>query len=440
MQYSSAYTISTAYTIVLHKCESYLYVFLYLVGFLFVVYLLVGAYIRIKMQFWHTQPVFHIYNLKYWLNPPGTINIAPPPVNKFTNLKNNTLVLVDASNSSISHISQFIRDNYMIHDSTVYKPSEADILAYLQCSNQPAFFNVYQESPIAFGPPTREIIGVTSARVLNVTLKRAKKKTPITFPVYYIDNLCVKPGYRKKGIAPEMIQTFYYNISRANPKVNAYLFKREGQLNAIVPIVCYDTYAFDMTDYHADIGINAAITVIEIAPQQLNIFIAFVKEQIPKFDCVILPDISNILNLLKGGNIKLYGVLFQGKLIAAYVFRNLELYYGKKKAVECIAILSASGAASEAASEAASGAASEAASEAASVTILANGFALSWKKLNALTQCEILLIEATADSSPVIKALDTNLSVKRNFKSPTAFFLYNYAAYSVPSDKALLIY
>ena len=411
---------SSAYTIAWHKCESYLYLFLYLIGFLVVVYLLVGAYIRIKMQFWHTQPVFHIYNLKYWLNPPGTINIAPPPVNKFTNLKNNTLVLVDASNASISHISQFIRDNYMIHDSTVYKPSEADILAYLQCSNQPAFFNVYQESPIAFGPPTREIIGVTSARLLNVTLKRAKKKTPLTFPVYYIDNLCVKPGYRKKGIAPEMIQTFYYNISRANPKVNAYLFKREGQLNAIVPVVCYDTYAFDMTDYHADIGINAAITVIEIGPQQLNIFIAFVKDQIPKFDCVILPDISNILNLLKGGNIKLFGVLFQGELIAAYVFRNLELYYGKKKAVECIAILSASGA--------------------ASITILPTGFALSWKKLNALTQCEILLIEATADSSSVIKALDTNLSVKRNFKSPTAFFLYNYAAYSVPSAKALLMY
>jgi len=432
MIYSSAYTISSAYSIVCRRCQSYLYLFLYLIGFLFVVYLLVGAYIRIKMQFWHTQPVFHIYNLKYWLNPPGTINIAPPPVNKFTNLKNNTLVLVDASNASLStsHISQFIRDNYMIHDSTVYNPSEADILAYLQCSNQPAFFNVYQESPIAFGPSTREIIGVTSARVLNVTLKRKKKKTPLTFPVYYIDNLCVKPGYRKKGIAPEMIQTFYYNISRANPKVNAYLFKREGQLNAIVPIVCYDTYAFDMTDYHADIGINAAITVIEIGPQQLNIFITFVKDQIPKFDCVILPDISNILNLLKGGNIKLYGVLFQGELIAAYVFRNLELYYGKKKAVECIVILSASGA----------GAGAGGGAGAASITILPTGFALSWKKLNALTQCEILLIEATADSSSVIKALDTNLSVKRNFKSPTAFFLYNYAAYSVPSAKALLMY
>ena len=282
-------------------------------------YIIVTAYIRIKMHFWHTQPVFHIYNLKYWWRPPGTINAAPPPVNKFVNLINNKLIKVDTSaadtdtSAAYADICAFIRANYVIHDSTVYQPSDEDILAYLQSANQPAFVNVYQETLLPF-LQTPEMIGVTSARLLNVTLR--KKKELIALPVYYIDNLCVKPGYRKKGIAPEMIQTFYYTLSRANTKVNAYLFKREGQLNAIVPLVCYDTYVFDMTRYQADTFLTGAYTLTEIGLPQLSLCIGFIKAQITQFECMILPDVSSVLHLLKLGKLKFYGVLFQGELIA----------------------------------------------------------------------------------------------------------------------------
>jgi hypothetical protein len=400
---------------------------------LVIIYLILSVYLRIKMPFWRTQPVFHIYNLNYWLRPPGTINREPPSVNKFVNLSNNTLLLVDASNTtvsvsnttvsvsnttvSVSNICKFIRDYYIIHDAASYKPSEQDILAYLQCCNQPSFFNVYQETPIPFGSSEREIVGAISARVLNVTL--VKKKQPLTFPVYYIDNLCVNPGYRKKGIAPELIQTFYYTISRANPKVNGYLFKREGQLNAIVPLVCYDTYAFDMMNFCATELLTAAMTVIELGVHHLSLFIGFIKAQGSKFECIVLPDVSNVLNLIKLGKIKIYGILYQSELISVYIFRCLELYYEGKKAVECITILS---------------------TNVKQTDILITGFTMSWLKLKIATMCDIVFIEETAHSKPVIQALDKNPLVVRNFKSPTAFFLYNYAAYSVPSAKTLLIY
>lgn len=387
-----------------------------------IIYIILTAYLRIKMPFWRTQPVFHIYNLKYWLKPPGLINKAPPPVNKFVNLSNNALIPVDISaahaqaqaQASISNskICKFISDYYVIHESALYNPSEQDILAYLQSNNQPSFFNVYQESPIPFGPSEREIIGAISGRVLNVTLNKKKKR--LNFPVYYIDNLCVNPGYRKKGIAPEMIQTMYYRISRENTKVNAYLFKREGQLNTIVPLVCYNTYAFTMTNFQTDTLLNPAMKLIDIGISQLNLFMAFLKSQLPNFDCIILPDVSSVLNLLKLGKIKIYGILFQGHLIAVYIFRLLELYYDKKKASECITILSN-----------------------CQPEILVTGFALSWLNINAANQSEIILIEETAHSKTVIKSLDKK-TIK--FKSPTAFFLYNYASYSVASSKTLLFY
>ena len=414
---------------------------------LIVFYVLLAAFIRLKMHFWHTQPVFHIYNLKYWLRPPGIINHEPPALNKFVNLSNNRMIEVanevgpnevgpnevgpnvkDISNNrtETSQISQFIRDYYVIHVDAVYKPSEQDILAYLQCANQPAYFNIYKEDKMPF-IAEQEMLGVISARLLNVTLvkkiNKNKHKSPLNFPVYYIDNLCVKPGHRQKGIAPEMIQTLHYNISRANPKVNAYLFKREGKLNAIVPLVCYDTYAFDLTHYQTDFILTGAMTIIEIGIAQLNLFVAFTKEQMPNFECIILPDISSVLNLIKLGKIKIYGVLFQGELIAVYIFRVLELYYADKKAIECITILSKINTPADNDND-----------------ILITGFTLSWAKINADTGCSIVLIEETAHSKAVILAFLKNPLIPLQFKSPTAFFLYNYATYSVKNTKALLFY
>jgi hypothetical protein len=391
-------------------------IFIYFVAVFGALYIMLTAYLRVKMHFWRTQPVFHIHNLKYWLNPPGTINTEPPPVNKFVNLKNNTMVNVsDISQNSITTICQFIGDYYVMHESATYKPSEEDILAYLQCSNQPAFFNIYKEDPLPFMGDSA-MLGVISARLLNVTLK--KKKKALAFPVYYIDNLCVNPGYRKKGIAPEMIQTLYYRISRENPKVNAYLFKREGQLNAIVPLVTYDTHVFDLGNFKADTLLTAAMPVIEIGPNQMNLFIAFIKEQTPQFDCVVLPDVSSVLHLIKLGKIKIYGILLKGELIAVYIFRILELYYGEKKAVECITILS---------------------TDPEADTLVA-GFHMSWEKIKAAAKCEIVFIEGTAHSSGVIQALYANRTVSSIFKSPTAFFLYNYASYSFKNSKTLLFY
>lgn len=396
----------------------------YGVGLLIVAFIFLTAYIRIKMHFWHTQPVFHIYNLKYWCRPPGIIQRDPPPVNKFVNLSNNQLICIsdersnDISGNSYKTICQFISDNYVNHETASYKPTEEDILAYLQCSNQPGYFNVYKDTKMAF-IPDQEMLGVISARLLNVTLIKNKNKPVVSFPVYYIDNLCVKAGHRKKGIAPELIQTFHYTISRANPKVNAYLFKREGQLNAIVPLVCYDTYVFDMTNYRGEMLLTASMTVIEIGNQNLNLFIAFVKEQMANFDCVILPDVSSVLNLIKLGKLKIYGILFQGELIAIYVFRILNLSYGGKKAVECVTILSRDVKQSD---------------------ILIAGFNMCWHKISSAIECSIVLLEETAHSHTVRKALIKDEKIGYIFKSPTAFFLYNYATYSVPSKKALLFY
>jgi hypothetical protein len=468
-------------------------VFLIILVIVFIIYLIVAGTIRMKMPFWRTQPVFHMYNLKYWLKPPGFINLEPPPVNKFVNLINNDLIMVEAIDTNvkdtsakdtsakdtsakdtsanaikIKQICDFIRDYYVIHPRADYKPSEDDIMAYLHCSNHPSSFNIYQEQRMVINDDKetvsvpsfiKEIVGVVSTRVLNVSLNKNK----ISFAVYYVDNLCVKPDYRKKGIPPQMIQTFYYNMSRINKKINAYMFKREGTLTAIVPLVYFDTHWFDIRQFTTDEIINPSMTLIAVGAEHLNVLIHFIKEQKKNLECTVLPDVSSLLNLIKLEKLLIYGILRHNELIAIYVFRPLALYHKRGSALlnqRGSALLNQRGSAPfkpplerEGTSVEGEGAMVEAEGAVGKTVecitiftsennndILITGFNMSLIKVKEKCQAVTLLLEETGHSSPVIKALALNSTVLRMFKSPTAFFLYNYACYSVRKEKAMLIY
>jgi len=419
---------------------------LYSGAIIVILYLMIMGIMRVKMPFWRTQPVFHIYNLKYWLNPPGFIDKEPPGVNKYLNLINTMMIPVaaeavaavaDANDVKIKQICNFIRDYYVLHPDAEYKPTKEDIIAYLTCNNHPSFFMVYQEPRLLLeqgnelSMPTldQEITGVVSIRALNVSLYK-KKNISISFAAYYVDNLCVKPECRKKGIPPQLIQTLYYNIARINTKVNAYMFKREGTLNAIVPLVYFDTHGFDISKFNTNIILNPSMTLIAIGTQQLNVFISFLKLQKRNFECSVLPDVSSILNLIKLEKLLIYGILSGGEIIAVYVFRTLELYYTGDtpgppakggKTVECIAIVNGI-------------------KNKEDKSILIAGFNMSLLKVQAKCNASMLLLEETAHSSPVVNALNHNYTVLRKFKSPTAFFLYNYASYSIDKGQVLLIY
>ena len=54
---------------------------------LVIFYLLFFAFIKIRFRFWSSQPVFHLYNLFYWLWPCGIIQHGQPPKTKFYNAK-----------------------------------------------------------------------------------------------------------------------------------------------------------------------------------------------------------------------------------------------------------------------------------------------------------------------------------------------------------------
>ena len=393
--------------------------FIYLILVVLLFYISLTAYIRIKMKFWYTQPVFHIYNIWYWLNPPGLISDKMPEINKYTNILDiKTYGITDINENLLDRACNFIKAYYVQSPNAKYIPTKNNIVEYLKSSNNESYLSIYQIPKLLFekDEPSSvldDIISVLTARPLNITLKGNPP-----FTLYYIDNLCVHPDYRKNGIAPTIIQTHYYNLRKNNPKIKIYMFKREGELNAIVPLTTYKTVCFNINMLQK---MNpGVINVIEIGPNQLTLFVNFIYSQSKNFDCIIMPDLSNMLNMLKTENIYIYGVLMNGNLIAAYAFRRPSLFYDKEEAIECFFSLYAKNANTV-------------------QDIYITGFNISLNKCKEKLKTNILLIEDIGQAGKLVEYLRNNL-LNVLFQSPTAFFLYNYACYTVPSKNALIFY
>ena len=406
---------------------------IYLALLLFIsFYIIFMGYIKIKMKFWSQQPVFHIYNLLYWLNPPGIIHKEMPVINKYTNIIDiKSYGISEIKETLLERICHFIKIYYIQSPNTSYSPTKTNIIEYLKSCNQESYLTLYEKNKLLFekGEVTNsistDIVSVITARSMNITLKNNP-----AFPLYYVDNLCVHPDYRKHGIAQQMIQTHYYNLRKNNKKIQVCLFKREGELNAIVPLVAYKTTGYNiknislLNDLSLQNQYQHYLNIIEIGTSQLSLLIDFIYSQKNNFDCIIMPDVSNILNMIKSENIYIYGVLTENYLTAIYVFRKPNLYYEKEEAIECI--MSIDGFLKNNDDDS-----------------FIRGFNISLNKIKEKLKISILLVENTSSNNKITHYLNNLFIIQKNnilFESPTAFFLYNYVSHSVPSEKILILY
>ena len=398
--------------------------YLYIILAIIVIYILLCAYIKIKFRFWALQPVFHIYDFLYWIYPPGVINKDLPEINNYINLLDITTKKFDGmDDTTITRVCNFINSYYLRSHNAEYTPSKENIIDYLKNSNHPAYITIYREPKLLFsnGEPETAIDdfkGVITTRPLHITLKNKH-----TFPTYYVDNLCVNPAHRKKGIAPRIIQTMVHNVRRLNKKVNTFMFKREGNMTAIIPLTTYLTIGYELPDIDSEIMKNerlpyGSMSVIEITTSNLHLFADFIQSNIKKFDCVVLPEISNIATLIKSGNLFIYSIIETGYIIAAYIFRNPSLKYDKKyKSIECIAAISCCH----------------------HKEIFTIGFNIALQMCRKHINASKLLLENTANSTDIVERYE-RMNMKVFSKSPTAFFMYNYACYSINQNKCLFIY
>ena len=118
--------------------------YLYILAAIITLIILFYAIIKIRFRFWSKQPVFHFYNLWYWMFPPGIIKHDKPEENKYTNLKDIKFINYASLNSiDQERFIKFIQDHYLNTTEVQYKPEKGNIVPYFENTKNSFFFNVF---------------------------------------------------------------------------------------------------------------------------------------------------------------------------------------------------------------------------------------------------------------------------------------------------------
>jgi hypothetical protein len=396
---------------------------LYLIGFIILLIILFFCFIRIKYKFWALQPVFHFYDLYYWFVNVGIISIDLPQKNRYTELtKIKTKLFEEIDENNLKHILTLINLNYYRNKENIFNPQRENILPYFIGHNAPTYWSYYLEPELLMDNKTgktigeNKIIGVITGRPLHVKINSGRKDA--SFDVYYIDYLCVHKSWRKKNIAPQLIQTHEYNQSHNNRKICVSLFKREEELTGIIPLTIYKTYCFSMMNWIQPEQLDARITMLTGDKQNIYYLYNFLNELTNKWSILIYPELSNMMELVATKNLFVKLLVINGDIEAVYIFRKTCTFIEKnKEIISCIASIKGN--------------------------ILTNkefinGFNVAlWSIVKDNQNFHYLTVEDISDNTCIIN--DICLEMHPMVISPMAYFFYNFAYSPFKSERCLII-
>ena len=401
---------------------------LYILGVIILCIILFFVYIRLKYKFWALQPVFHFYDLYYWVINVGIIRKELPEKNRYVNLKKITTKTFEGIDErSLKQLVLLIRLNYLRNGENKYAPKRENIVPYFVGHNAKTYWSYFTEPDLLIDNKTGKtieetlIVAVMTSRPLHVKINNKRKDA--IFDVYYVDYLCVNKGWRKKNIAPQMIQTHEYNQSHNNRKICVSLFKREEELTGIIPLTVYKTYCFNMANWGQPEQLDARITLLSGDKQNIYYLYTLINEPIintmnNKWDITIYPEISNLMELVATKNLFVKMLVIDGNIEAAYIFRKTCTFIEKdKEIISCIASING---------------------PTLSRDKFIKGFKMAlWSIIKEHRNFGYLVIEDISDNTCIIN----NICVKTHplVVSPSAYFFYNFAYSPFKSERCLII-
>ena len=397
---------------------------LYFIGTIVLLIILFFIFIRIKFRFWAVQPVYHFYDVYYWFFNVGIIRHELPEKNRYTNFKEiETITMDKVSAIKLRDFVDLIQLNYLRDDGNTFIPEKENIVPYFEGHNSPTFLSLFWQPDFILDMKTNNtiaskmLVGSITSRPLTVTIYNVNKDL-IKFDVFYVDYLCVKKGFRKKNIAPQLIQTHEYNQCHMNQKMCVSLFKREGELTGIVPITSYISFLFDMKNWiKPPKEMHSKTTLLVGDSQNMYYLYNFINENI-KWDITIVPELSNLISLVSSKNLYIYMMMTDMEMEAIYVFRKTCTNIEKGKSM-----LSLIGTIN---------------SKPNPTNKFIQGFKNAlWEILLTNPEFHYLAIEDNSDNNCIIE----NIKIKTHptCESPTAYFFYNYARSPVSPYRAFII-
>lgn len=321
--------------------------FVYLISFLLLIYTIYIIYFKLKYKFWSKQPVFHFHNLLYWINPPGLIT------DKFEYsryYKPKDVIFKKYSESSSlekQKFHNFISKNYLrIKNNVEYIPSYEITNSYFQGHEYPSYIAYINKNKFLLDNHMKinnilEYQSILTSRPLEIKLNN------VNIVLNYVDYLCTKKDVRKKGLAPNLIYTFAINSSnqktKNGEKINIYMFKRESSSTAIIPLTIFNTYIYDCKNIDNP-QLLEPYKITKINNDNINLVYDYLFSSINntislknKFKIFSVSSVNNIKSLLDSNALYIYILHIDDIVYGIYIFRNSEVIYNNKKAIDLIA-------------------------------------------------------------------------------------------------------
>jgi len=391
----------------------------YVILFFIILFFVLRLYLNAKYGFWMYQPVFHVYDIGYFFTSPRIISRALPLKNKYTNFADiQTVTFSQLTSLQLQRFTHFVQTEYLQNGDNTFSPTLAEITPYFHGHVQPSFFSFFRKSVTWIKKDTtrvmdHKIIGIMTSRPVYLFLG-----TPVRMNAYYVDYLCVDKLSRKKGIAPQLIQTHHYHQRHQNKNIAISIFKRENELTGIVPLCVYSTYGFSLESWMTPIPLIAKYTLLKINAQNMHLFWNFFQETRGKFDVTIHTELANINDLLKTENIYIYILMKnQVQVLCAYLFRKTCVYIERKKVLSCFASICNIGTDMTD---------TDADTDTDTDTeLFEKGFYHCLSQIIAKHSYTYLAMEEISDNFLLVKNIKKKYG-KPQIVSPTAYFLYNY--------------
>ncbi len=292
-----------------------------------IIYLLFYAFIKIKFRFWADQPIFHLYNLFYWIWPCGIIQHGLPPKTKFYEAKVLTKKWQDFSTEKKALFYTLIKSHFLNEKKEKYNPPKYAVMDYFNAHNR----NCHLSLQFELSSQSKKIVSAMTTRPLNAILNDNPVK------VDYVDFLCVHKAHRKQGLAQKIIYSHYFN-SRKDKAGPVFLFKREGSVNFITPLTVYTANVFSLKYLkHLNLELPNNIVCHLINDSNFSLFSHFFGEIKKNFKCFITPELSHIKHLVSKKLLFICLIMEGLEPVATYIYRTPFTSYEKKPSIELIA-------------------------------------------------------------------------------------------------------
>ena len=369
----------------LNKFIYYNLMIIHYLKYIVILWIIIWIYIKLTSKFWSTQPIFHYYNIYYWIFFRGIIHKIIPAPDKFYRYDIKTHQKCITSEHII-----FLKNNYTTDELFKYNPTIDTILPYFSKDN-----TIITEYRIS-----NKLMGLITSRKIKFIYNN------ISYDAYYPDNLCIHPSLRRTNITPGIISSHMYN-QRQIKDLAISISKREGKLSRQVPIISYYTYGFNL--YNLNFSFCQKLNIAQLGINNIREITDIITNS--KFKFKIMPIFSTFFELIKNNIVMVYAIIKKNEIKALWFIRPSDSYYKEKKMIECISSIN--------------------------LSLPINDFKLLSLKLLDSFKENIIKIENLSDNNLIISILQNNKTPL--FLIRMEYYYYNFIQLPLKENEAFII-